>query len=219
MSNYDERKNLGESIEPEIFGRSKTRDEIKAEAKAEKASRRAAAKEARLALKAEKKSQPKEKHPEMIVMLVALGVIVVGCIVALALQFVEAAEEEGYARNESFSTYFVDEEAAPELADDGITAAVNQVYYTNKGYLCVSMTLGNGMETEQVMDSIQVKILNEEDELVASGYTDKVNQKFSIPAGGTTAYTFYISPEHVSITDDPLTTISYDIEIHSSEKE
>ena len=167
---------------------------------------------------AEKKNQPKETHPEMVVMWIILGAIVVGCIVALTLQFVKAEKAEGYARDESFETHFVDEEAAPTLEDDGITAAVNQIYYTQKGYLCVAMTLGNGMKTEQVMDSIQVKIFNDAEELIASGYSNKVNKNFSVPAEGTNTYTFYISPEHVSIKDDSLITISYDIEIHSSEK-
>lgn len=212
MNNQNEEKNIGfVNGEPEIFGRSKSREEIKAEEKAAKAARRAAVKEARRAFKEQKKSAPKEKRPELVVMAVILVVIVAGCAAAMAFQLASEKKAQAYERDESFTSWFVDGEAQPELSDDGITAAVNEVYYTKGGYLCVKMTLGNGLKDNQYMDSIEVQISDENEKLIAGGYTNKISDEFFVPGKGTAPYTFYIAPEHVKITDDSLESISYTI--------
>ncbi len=212
MNKKEENKVLGlDNAQPEIFGRSKSREEIKAEEKAAKVARRAAAKEARRALKEQRKSAPKEKRPELAVMGVLLAVIVAGCVAAVGFQLSSEKKAQAYERDESFSTWFVDESAQPELSDEGITAAVNEVYYTKGGYLCVKMTLGNGLDDEQYMESIEVLISDEKENLIAGGKTDKVSDEFFVPAKGTETYTFYIAPEHVKITDASLETISYTI--------
>lgn len=197
--------------EPEIFGRSKSREEIKAEQKAEKAARRAALKEAYQAQKAQKKNQPKEKRPELWIMGGILAVIVIGAAVALAVQMHNDAKKEAYEQDTTRASYFLDEDATPELSDDGLSAAVNQVYYTKGGYLCVQMTLGNGLDKDQYMSDLEVQILDEEENLIAGGYTENIDEEYFVPANGTNQYTFYISPEHVKVTDDPLSSITYSI--------
>lgn len=198
--------------EMSIFGRSKSREEIKAEEKARKKAELEALREARRLAKEAKKAAPKESRRDLLVMGIILLVILIGIGVALGTSIHKANVELSYEMSEDTPGYFYDGEATPELKDDGITAAVNEVYYTNGGHLCVHMTLGNGADKAMRLDTLEVKISNGDSEaLVASGYTAEVDDTYTVPAGGTNTYTFYIKPEHVKIADDTLETISYEI--------
>lgn len=198
--------------ELEIFGRSKSREEIKAEAKAQRAREFAALREARRLAKEAKKSAPKESRRELVVMGAILLVLIIGCGVVLGINISKSNKELLYERDENNAGYFYDADAAPEMKDDGITAAVNQAYYTKGGHLCVFMTFGNGADKPMSLDTLEVKISDgETKDLIASGYTAAVDESYTIPANGTNTYTFYIKPEHVKITDNTLETITYEI--------
>ncbi len=200
------------AAELEIFGRSKTREEIKAEGKARKAAELAALREARRLAKEAKKAAPKEKRGDLLVMGIILLAVLIGAGVLLGINIAKSNRELSYEMSENTPGYFYDGEATPELKDDGITAAVNEVYYTNGGHLCVHMTLGNGADKAIRLDTLEVKISNGETEaLIASGYTENIDDAYTVAAGGTNTYTFYIKPEHVKIADDTLETISYEI--------
>ena len=195
-----------------IFGRSKSREEIKAEEKARKAAELAALREARRQAKEAKKAAPKEKRGDLLVMGIILLAVLIGAGVLLGINIAKSNKELSYEMSEDTPGYFYDGEATPELKDDGITAAVNQAYYTNGGHLCVYMTLGNGADKAIRLDTLEVKISNgNTEQLIASGYTKDVDDTYVVPAGGTNTYTFYIKPEHVKIADDTLETISYEI--------
>ena len=212
MSNRREEKIDGlYDQNPEIFGRSKSRDEIKEEIKAEKAAARLAQQEELRRLREENKNAPKEKRPDLWVLGGLLAAIVIGAAVAMAVQFSNDAKQELYQQDTERASYFLDEEAAPELEDDGITAAVNKVYYTLGGHLCVQMTLGNGLDKEQHMQDLEVQIYDDEEQLIGGGYTENIDEDYVIPANGTNTYTFYISPEHVKIADHLLDSISYSV--------
>lgn len=205
-----EEKNTEEELE--IFGRSKSREEIKAEEKARKKAELDALREARRLAKEAKKAAPKEKRGDLLVMGIILLVILIGCGIALGASINRANKELLYDMSENTPGYFLDAEATPELKDDGITAAVNQVYYTNGGHLCVDMTLGNGTDKAMRLDTLEVKISDGETKaLIASGYTEDIDDTYTVPAGGMNTYTFYIKPEHVKIADATLETITYEI--------
>ncbi len=124
----------------------------------------------------------------------------------------DIAENDDYDMSEKNTGYYYDGAATPELADDGITAAVNEVYYTKNGHLCVFMTLGNGTSEDCRLDSLEVTIYNgDTDAVIAGGYAEHISANFIIAAGGYETYTLYIRPEHVEIPDDTLETISYEI--------
>ncbi len=197
--------------ELDIFGRSKTREEIKAEEKARKKAELEALREAHRLAKEAKKSAPKEKRPDLLVMGIITLVILIGVGVALGVNIGRTNKAYSYEMSEETPGYFYDNEATPELKDDGITAAVNEVYYTNGGHLCVKMTLGNGADKAMTLDSLEVKISDDKEALIASGYTESIDDDYTVPAGGTNDYTFYIKPEHVKIADATLETISYEI--------
>ena len=196
----------------DIFGQSKSREEIKAEAKAEKAAKRAAEKEAAKALRAQKKQLPKEKRTDLMVISGILAAMILLCGVALAVQFASEKRQARFEMDDTRESYFLDTAAAPELADDGITAAIYRAFYTKGGYLAVEMILGNGTKYEQHLSAISVELRNGDDEtVIASGKTTSVSESYTIAAGKTREYTLYISPEHIKIKDDPLSTISYTI--------
>lgn len=216
MSNIDDKDLKIDQATPEeeleIFGRSKSRAEIKAEVKAQRASEVAALREARRLAKEAKKAQPKENRRELLVMGAIFAVLVIVCGIILGINISKSNEALLYEMDEETAGYFYDGEAVPELKSDGITAAVNEVYYTKGGHLYVFMTLGNGADKPMRMDSLEVKISNgETGALIASGYTADIDDSYAVPANGTDTYTFYIKPEHVKISDDTLETITYEI--------
>ncbi len=195
-----------------IFGRSKSREEIKAEEKARKKAELEVLRDARRLAKEAKKVAPKENRRDLLVMGFILLVILIGIGVALGTSIHKANKELSYEMSEDTPGYFYDGEATPELDEDGLTATVNEVYYTNGGHLCVHMTLGNGADKAMRLDTLEVKISNGNSEaLIASGYTANIDDTYTVSAGGTNTYTFYIKPEHVKIADDTLQTIGYEI--------
>ena len=73
------------------------------------------------------------------------------------------------------------------------------------------MKLSNGLNSNQYLTSISVSIQNEDGETVASGYTDKIDKNYYIEPMGYSTFTFYISPKYVSIHDDDLNSLTYQI--------
>lgn len=201
--------------EIELFGAHKTKAEIKADEKARKAKERAA-------LKAELAARRKEGasgHPalkEMLPVLIVTGIIVVLCVVLLVIQFNRAENSTAWLRNEAIDGWFTDVEVAPTLSDEGITANVVEAYYTNNGHLMLRMILGNGCEEDMQLESLVIDLWNGDDEYIGGGQITVSNEVIMVPAGDSTDYTCYISPEHLSIKDDPMTNLRYDITITGS---
>ena len=198
--------------EMDIFGEHKTREQIAAEEKARKQAERAALRRAMEARRQAAKDGPPTKRKDVITVSIVLVAIVALCVGMLALQFVQAEKQAKFERDEERESYFLNEEAEPEMSEDGLKAAVTAAYYTKGGYLCLEMILGNGSADDMLLTDIDVTVTNGGDKQIASGYAEVSSSEVIVPAGGTTAYTFYISPAHVSIKDDPLTTIGYTID-------
>jgi len=201
--------------EIELFGAHKTKEQIKADEKVRKAKERAALKEEIAARRKEGKSG----HPalrEMLPVFIVCGIIVVLCVVLLVIQFSRAEESNAWQRNESIDGWFTDVEVAPNLTDEGITANVVEAYYTNNGHLMLRMILGNGSEEALKLDSLVIDLWNGDDEYIGGGKITVSNEVIMVPANDSTNYTCYISPEHLSIKNDPLSTLRYDISITGS---
>ncbi len=199
-------------FQPEIFGRPKSREEIKQEEKARKRAMMESLREARRLAREASKSTPKENRADLLVMGGILLLVLVSAMVLLGRNISQSNREFSYQMSEETPGHFTNSEATPELQDDGITAAINEVYYTNGGHLCVKMTLGNGAAKKIRLDTLEVEVYTADREnLIASGYTGDVSDSYTIPANGTNTYTFYIKPEHVKIADDTLEAISYEI--------
>lgn len=216
MSNY-KNKNIKLQEEEteeqlEIFGRSKSREEIQAENKQRKAIEQEALREARVRIREKRKATLKSNWRELLALGIVLVAFLVGGGFAIAKSINKAKEEYKYEMSANTPGYFYDAEAVPELQDDGITAAVNQMYYTNGGHLCVYMTLGNGTSKAMRLDALQVNLMDQDTkELIAAGFSEEIADTYVVPAGGTNYYTFYISPEHVKLHEHSLESITYEI--------
>ena len=109
MSDKQDKKITGLPTEqPLIFGPSQTREEIRAQQREEKRAARVAAREEWRAEWKKRKDQPREKRPELVVFGVALAVILLGLVVALAVQSRRDARAALFERDETIGSYFVD---------------------------------------------------------------------------------------------------------------
>lgn len=140
-----------------------------------------------------------------------VGMAVVA-LIAVTIPLVTFLAEDG--KEAAGSAHFYQVDAKPELSSEGIKVALTEVYYTKDKHLALKMCLSNGLDVDQHMVSLEVKSLtNGNGELIATGYTDAIDESFVIPAMGYETFTLYISPEYVKIDDDSLETLTYEIEI------
>ncbi len=197
-------------IDPDLFGRSVSREEIKEQQKAEKKAKREAEREKNRQVRANYATVVKEHRTDLIVFGVILAVLIVGLVGVFIWQTHKTAEAEKYDQDPD-RDYFILSSAEPEMKDDGLSAAINKVYYTRGGYLCVHLIIGNGTDVDQHMSSLDVVINNDKGECIASGYTEDISPNYTVPANDTNDYHFFISPEFVEIRDDPLSSIAYTI--------
>ena len=194
----------------EIFGAHKSREQIKAEEKARKQAEREAmrrvAEQRRKAAKAGGTASRRDVTTALIALVAVIALAIVGLVVPLS----KSGKQEKFLRDESKESYFVDSDATPDMTTGKLDGVPYEVYYTRGGYLCVKMLIGNGGKTDQILDSVNVMIFNADEDQVCGGYA-KTENNLLIKAGGVEKYTFYIAPEHLSITDDPLESIAYEI--------
>lgn len=197
---------------PEIFGRSKTREELAEEKKEAKRIAREKMAAAHAAARVARKEELKKHRSDIIVLSVLAAVVVAVLAIMLAVSLIQGAEAEKFDQVEGRS-YFIQSAASPDMEADRLTAVVNEVYYTRGGYLCIKMKLGNGSDVDKGVKSITVSVSNEDKKLIASGYSDAISEDYIVKAGDYNEYTFYVSPEYVEIKNDPLTTIYYSVTI------
>ena len=185
------------------------------EEKARKQAERAALRRemaARRAARKESAALPRQGVWSVVVVTVAILALAAA---ALAIQFTRAAKADRFAKDDSRDTYFLAADATPDMEQAGITAAVSEVYYTKGGYLCVKLALGNGADTAMRLEAIDLVLYNADEQQIASGYA-ATSGELVVPAGGYDDYTFYVSPEHITITDDPLTDVGYTVNVTGS---
>lgn len=203
---------LTDTDDIEIFGAHKTREQIKTEEKARKKAEREAMRRELEARRAAASTQEKPQHKEILTVVLVLVVIIALGAGALIWQFHRTAQAEKFMQDDTRATHFVVSDATPEMVADGVKAAIAEAYYTKGGYVYVRLVLGNGTNYNQELTAIDVTLYNEADQQVAGGRREET-AAVVIAAGGTAEYEFYISPEHVQITDDPLTTLGYTVNV------
>ncbi len=111
------------------------------------------------------------------------------------------------------ATVFQQPDAAPEISPDGVKGAVTQAYYTNDGHMAIRLSLSNGMGAAQQMRSIEIKVANGDGVPIAAGYAEAVEDGVVLPPDEFTPFLLYIAPDQIQITDDPLTTLSFEITV------
>lgn len=192
----------------EIFGEHKTKEQIKAEEKARKAAERKAMLEAAKARRdAANAPVGTARRRDVLTVAMVLFLLVALCAAMLGVQFYQEAQSNRFNRDEENPAYYLNETVKPEMSEEGITSAVNEIYYTKGGHIAVRMTLGNGTDQHLRLVDIEVKLEKQDGTLIAGGYAT-VESEVVILTNYTTEYTFYISPEHIQTPVDAFTDIN-----------
>ena len=100
-----------------------------------------------------------------------------------------------------------------ELEEKKIVSMITEAYYTKEDGLMVTVGFSNNLDTEERITKVVVEIYSEQDAEIAKAQSESMSVDFTVVSGGTNEVTMYIKPEYVSITDDPLETIRYEITI------
>lgn len=196
-----------------IFSTPKSRQEIKEEAKAQQKAEKEARKQALKEHKARRAKHAAESDPDRRTMIWTLVIILGVIVVAIALILVSQLRGNGKDEADD-SGHFYDTATYPEMSTDGIKGAITEAYYTKDGSLCVKLRFSNGVDAEHYVTSLEVKVSNEDEEIIATGYTKNIPDDYYVPAEDYSTFTFYITKEFVKITDDDLDQISYEITVH-----
>ena len=158
--------------------------------------------------KAKKMAADGKDRAMMWTVVIILGVVILAVALMLLIQLVGNGHEEDWN-----SAHFYDVDNYPELSAEGIKGAINEAYYTQNGALCVKLRFSNGVDAEHFVTSLEVKVSNEDEEVIATGYTADIPDDYSVPAMGYNTFTFYISKKFVKIPDDDLNKLTYEITV------
>lgn len=194
-----------------ILGPGMSSAEYKAQEKARRKADKAQRRDQRRRDKELRRLQPKEKNPVLWVMVGVLGLVVIFVVLALVIGLRPDPKE--MAKN---SGYFASDDA-PEMSAEGVKGVISEAYFTNDKHLCLLLTFGNGMETDQELLSLEVKLENEDGKVIATGYTNDIPDNYTVKAGETNTFLFYISPKYVKLPTDDLNTLTYEITTESNE--
>ncbi|MBQ6848752.1 MAG: hypothetical protein IJN76_01705 [Clostridia bacterium] len=201
--NQDERIQLNDIDDIEIFGAHKTREQIKAEEKARKQAEREAL---RREIEARRQAQKQGDAPRRFdtwTVVIALAFIVVLGVVAVVNTILQTAENEKFMRDETRPGWVassIEDNAAEELV-----GVATEAYYSKGGYLIVCLRITNQAPTSQVFEAVEVTIVNGEEQVVASVLAP-IPEVIEIPAQGEYTYQLPIRPDLIQIKDDPLTS-------------
>lgn len=141
-------------------------------------------------------------------LLVVAAVFAVGAVVGSRVQKEEAAREP---REETpvFSAALEED----ERKENDITSAITEAYYTASNGMMVTIEFFNDTDTDEHISKVIATLCTEEGDVIAKAQSVGMKSDFAVPAGGTNEITMYIKPEYVSITDDLLETLQYEITV------
>lgn len=186
----------------DIFGEHKTKEQVRAEEKArKKAEREALKEEIKRRRQAAKESGKPTKRKDVIAVAAVVIAIILLCVLALSNTLLRADEARGWEPNYDRG-YIYKEDCDPEMSGDGPMADVLEVYFTNNNHLYVNLAISNGTGTPVRITEVDVAVYNDDTgELIAGGKAT-VEDEVIVLVAGTTYYPFYISPEHIQLSED-----------------
>lgn len=190
------------------------------------AQREKIAKAAKAAARAEKQASRREARAVIkdqlggnsrtmtIILLTLIGLIVVGGIIVLWKQIGNG----GWAAKEGM-TYYLDNGEMPEIGEpgSGISAAINEAYYTDNGGMYVLLNFGNSELSTQHPVKINLSITNSAGNIITKTVSTDIPSKYFVVSGGYKDFKLYIPKKYVQIADDPLNEINYDVTVESEE--
>lgn len=147
-------------------------------------------------------------------LLVVVAVFVVGAIYGSREQKDQAAR----APRESTPTFYGSLEQE-DLEEGKITSVITQAYYTVENGMMVTIGFSNDMDTDEHISRVIVALYTQEDTEIAKAASASMRSDFIVSAGGTNEVTMYIKPDYVSVTDDPLQKLRYEITVEHETQE
>ncbi len=184
----------------------------KQEKRAKKEEKRQQNRELRAALRAQV-TPSRDTRRATAILLGLIGVVVLVVVLLLALQI---GTSHGRDIKEG-SSYYVNTGDLPEAGEEGISASINEVHYTENGGMYLYLTFLNVEATPQHPVRIQVKLLSEAGEVIAAASHSAIPKSYYVTDHGYESYELYIPKKYVQIADDPLTSFTYDVLVNSEE--
>ena len=163
----------GKTVEPisTIFeGPALTMQQREQLKKQEKAEALAKKREQRRRLRVEKQqnrkpADKKERVQMLVLIFVLVGFVILGVLMMLI-------SHGTFGRGPKIGvTYYINEALVATKSADGVTAEINQAYYTKNGGLHIGLSLANGMAESQHPTSIRVKLMNGDGEIITDATT------------------------------------------------
>ncbi|MBQ7038791.1 MAG: hypothetical protein IJN61_06765 [Clostridia bacterium] len=150
------------------------------------------------------------KQIKSTILVAGISLLVVAAILVVGVIFANVPKKED--PRESTPTFYgsLDEE---DLKEKKIVSMITEAYYTVENGMMVTIGFSNNLDTDEHISKVVVAIYTEKDAELAKAQSESMREDFVVVAGGTNEITMYIKPEYVSIADDPLETLRYEITI------
>ncbi len=150
------------------------------------------------------------KQIKMTILAVVISLCVVAAVFAAGVIFASTPQKDDPRKSTPTFYGSLDEE---DLEEEKIVSMITEAYYTVENGMMVTIGFGNNLDTDEHISKVIITIYNEEDAEIAKAQSAGMHEDFVVVAGGTNEIKMYIKPEYVSITDDPLETLRYEITI------
>lgn len=157
-----------------------------------------------------------EERKKAVSLAVAAGAALLAVVVVLIVGAVYGgiAQKKDAARQPRESTptfYGVMQEE--DVKENDITSTLTHAYYTAENGMMLTIEFYNDTDTDKHISKVIVSLHNGKDEKIAQAQSASMKADYSVPAGEANEITMYVKPEYVSITDDPLETLRYEITV------
>ena len=159
----------------------------------------------------ESKELTAEERKRLISSLLPIGISLLVLIAVFVVGVIYANVSQKQQPRNSTPTHYALMATATTKAND-VTALIEQTYYTKENGLMVTLAFLNDMETEQHINYVVITIRNQDNQLIAQAQSDVID--LMVPADDMGEKVIYIKPEYVSIINDPLETLRYEINIY-----
>lgn len=150
------------------------------------------------------------KHIKSTVLVAGIALFVVAAVLVVGAISGSVAKKDD--PRESTPTFYgsLDDE---DLKEEKIVSMITEAYYTVENGMMVTVGFSNNLDTDEHISKVVVAIYTEQGKEIAKAQSESMKEDFVVVAGGTNEVTMYFEPEYVSIKDDPLKTLSYEISI------
>lgn len=150
------------------------------------------------------------KQIKSTILVAGISLLVVAAILVVGVIFANVPKKEDPRKSTPTFYGSLDEE---DLKEKKIVSMITEAYYTVENGMMVTIGFSNNLDTDEHISKVLVAIYTEKDAELAKAQSESMREDFVVVAGGTNEITMYIKPEYVSIADDPLETLRYEITI------